>query len=173
MGSEVMAGRARSLALGNDEIKWLETIIRNHMRIHYHTNRLEREGKPPSRRAIYRFFRETGQAGMEVCMLALADLRATYEQTLPQETWAAALEVVRTLLEAWYEKKEEQVTPQSLVNGNDLMRALSLPPGKKIGELLEAIREAQAMGLVSSKEQALGLARKKMEEERKTHQESL
>ena len=106
-------------------------------------------------------------------MLALADLRATYEQTLPQETWAAALEVVRTLLEAWYEKKEEQVTPQSLVDGNHLMRALSLPPGKKIGELLEAIREAQAMGLVSTKEQALELARKKMEEERKTHQESL
>ena len=160
-GAEMLAGRARALALGNDEIQWLETIVRNHMRIHFHTNRLVREGKPPSRRAIYRFFRDTGPAGVEVCLLALADLRATYEQTLPQETWAAALEVVRTLLEAWYEKKEEQVTPQPLVDGNDLMRELSLQPGKKIGELLEAIREAQAIGEVSTKEQALELARKK------------
>ena len=50
----MLAGRARALALGNDEIQWLETIVRNHMRIHFHTNRLVREGKPPSRRAISR-----------------------------------------------------------------------------------------------------------------------
>ena len=166
-GAEMLAGRARALALGNEEIQWLETIVRNHMRIHFHTNRLVREGKPPSRRAIYRFFRETGPAGVEVCLLTLADLRATYEQTLPQDTWAAALEVVRMMLEAWYEKKEEQVTPQPLVDGNDLMRELSLSPGKKIGELLEAIREAQAMGEVSTREQALELAQKGWKNERK------
>ena len=104
---------------------------------------------------------------MEVCLLALADLRATYEQTLPQETWTAALEVVRTMLEAWYEKKEEKLTPQPLLDGNDLMRELSLQPGKKIGELLEAIREAQAVGEVSTKEQALDLARSRLAEDRK------
>ena len=163
-GAGILAERARALALGNDEIQLLETIVRNHMRIHFHTNRLVGEGKPPSRRAIYRFFRETGSAGVEVCLLTLADLRATYEQTLPQETWAAALEVVRTMLEAWYEKKEEQVNPPPLVDGNDLMRAFSLPPGKKIGELLETVREAQAIGEISTKDQALELARKQLEE---------
>jgi tRNA nucleotidyltransferase/poly(A) polymerase len=163
LGAELLANRARSLALGNGEIQWLETVVRSHMRIHFHTNRLVTEGKPPSRRAIYRFFRDTGPAGVEVCLLTLADLQATYEQTLPQETWGAALEVVRMLLEAWYEKKEEQVTPSALLDGNDLMHELSLQPGKKIGELLEAVREAQAIGEVSTKEQALELARKRLE----------
>jgi tRNA nucleotidyltransferase/poly(A) polymerase len=168
-GAEILVRRARLLALGNDEIQRLEIIVLNHMRIHFHTNRLRREGKPPSRRAIYRFFRDTGPAGVEVCLLTLADLRATYEQTLPQETWAAALEVVRTMLAAWYEKKDEQVAPLPLVDGNDLKRELSLQPGKKIGELLEAVREAQVMGEVSTREQALGLARRRLEEgERKT-----
>ncbi len=166
-GAEKLAERARALALGNDEIQWLEIIVRNHMRILFHTNRLVREGKAPSRRAIYRFFRDTGSAGVEVCLLSLADLQATYEQTLPQETWAAALEVVRAMLESWYEKKEERVTPQLLVDGNDLMREFSLSPSRKIGELLEAIREAQAVGDVSTKEQALGLARKRLEDEHK------
>jgi hypothetical protein len=137
------------------------------MRILFLTNRLVREGKAPSRRAIYRFFRDTGPAGLEVCLLSLADLRATYEQTLPQETWAAALEVVRAMLEAWYEKKEEQVTPQLLVDGNVLMQEFSLSPGRKIGELLEAIREAQAVGEVTTIDQALGLARKRLGEEHK------
>jgi len=158
-GAEIAASRGRALAMSNDEATRLQTVIRNHMRILFHTNRLVREGKPPSRRAVYRFFRDTGAAGVDVCLLTLADLRATYEQTLPQETWAAALDVVRLMLENWFEKPAESIAPTPLVNGDDLMRGLNLQPGKLIGELLEAIREAQAVGTVSSHEEALSCAR--------------
>ena len=162
-GAEIASERARLLVLSRDETQRLEPIIQNHMRIHFHTTRLVREGKPPSRRATYRYFRDTGPAGVDICLLTLADLRATYEQTLPQETWAACLDVVRTMLEAWFEKREEQVAPKLLADGNDLMRELSLKPGPLIGELVEAIREAQATGEASTREQALALARKRME----------
>ncbi len=159
-----MANRGRLLVLSNDEIDRLETIVKNHMRIHFFTNRLIGEGKPPSRRAIYRFFRQTGAAGVDICLLALADLRATYEQTLPQETWTACLDVVRTMLEAWFEKKEEQVTPPSLVDGDDVMREFSLQPGSLVGKLLEGIREAQAAGEITNREEALAFARKRLEQ---------
>jgi len=162
LGAEIAASRGRALAMSNDEATRLETVIRNHMRIHFHTNRQVREGKPPSRRSIYRFFRDTGAAGVDICLLTLADLRATYEQTLPPETWAAALEVVRLMLENWFEKPAEAIAPPLLVNGDDLMRELDLQPGERIGELLEAIREAQAMGDVSNREHALELARKRI-----------
>jgi hypothetical protein len=89
-------------------------------------------------------------------------MRGSYEQSLPQEAWAACLDVVRTLLENWFEKPGESVAPPLLVDGEDLMRELNLQPGKKIGELLEAIREAQAMGQVCTREEALELARKRM-----------
>ena len=158
-GAEIAASRARFLVLSNDEIVWLETMINNHMRILFHTGQLLRDGKPPSRRAIYRFFRDSDQAGVDLCLLALADQRATYEQTMSQETWAACLDVVRTLLEAWFEKREQQVAPPPLVDGNDLMRELSLQPGPTIGKLIEAIREAQAVGTVSTPDQAFALAR--------------
>jgi poly(A) polymerase len=163
-GAELAATRGRHLALSNIEIQCLETVIRNHMRIIFHTKRLVSEGKPPSRRAVYRFFRDTGTVGVEVCLLSLADLRATYEETLPQENWAACLDVVRTLLENWYEKRFEIISPPGLVDGDELMRALKLDPGRKVGELLEVIREGQAMGEVSTVEQALELARKQMAE---------
>ncbi len=166
-GAEIVSERARSLVLSNEEIQRLETIIRNHMRVLFHTNRLLGEQKSPSRRAIYRFFRDTGTAGVEVCLLALADLRASYEQTLTQETWAAALEIVREFLENWYEKPAETIAPPSLVDGDDLMKELGLPSGKQIGLLLEAIREAQAVGDIATREQALELARKMMEERSK------
>jgi len=163
-GAEVMAGRAHLLAMSNEETTRLETVVRNHMRILFHTKRLVREGKPPSRRAVYRFFRDTGPAGVDICLLALADMRATYEQTLLQETWAAALEVVRLMLENWFEKPAESIAPPVLVNGDDLMRELKLQPGKKIGEILEAIREAQAMGEISTRDQALEMARENLKD---------
>ena len=161
-GAEVAAARGRLLVLSNDEIQRLDAIIRNHMRILFHTNRLVKEQKSPSRRAVYRFYRDTGAAGVDICLLALADLRATYEETLPQETWAACLDVVRILLENWYEKPAETVAPASLLDGDDLMRELNLQPGKQIGDLLEVIREAQAMGEVSTAGQALELAQKRI-----------
>jgi poly(A) polymerase len=163
LGVEIASARARSLVLSNEEIQRLETIIRNHMRVLFHVNRLMDEQKLPSRRAIYRFFRETGVAGVDVCLLALADLRASYEQTMPQEIWAAALEIVREFLENWFEKPAEAIAPPALVDGNDLMKELDLPAGKQIGRLLEAIREAQAAGDLTTREQAMALARKLIE----------
>lgn len=162
VGAELIEKRASQMVLSNDELARLELIIRNHMRIVHHVNRLLNEGKPPSRRAIYRFFRDTGPAGVDICMLALADMRATYENTLPQETWTACLEVVRILLEAWFEKRDEKVYPKPLLDGNDLMRELTLSPGPLIGKLLENIQEAQAMGTVTTRKQAVDLAREKL-----------
>lgn len=162
-GAEIAARRGHALAMSNEEVTRLGTIIRNHMRIIYHTTRLVKEDKLPSRRAVYRFFRDTGPAGVDICLLSLADLRATYEQTLPQETWDAALEVVRVMLENWFEKPAESIDPAPLINGDDLMRELNLQPGKEIGEILEAIREAQAMGNISTPKQAMDLARKMLQ----------
>jgi poly(A) polymerase len=163
-GAQVTAERARLLVLSNDEIERLQTIVRMHMRIHFHTNRLIREGKPPSRRAIYRFFRDSEATGVEVCLLALADFRATYGHTLQQGTWAACLDVVRLFLENWFEKPAESIAPPSLVDGDDLMKALSLQPGPHIGKLLEAIHETQAVGEISTREQALDFARARLKE---------
>jgi hypothetical protein len=72
------------------------------------------------------------------------------------------MDVVRALLEAWFEKRHEQITPRLLVDGDDLMREFSLPPGPLIGELLEIIQEAQAVGTVTNSEQAYDLAREEI-----------
>lgn len=159
-GAYLASERASNLALSNEEITHLDMVIRSHMRILHHTNRLLTEGKMPTRRAIYRFFKDTGSAGVDVCLLALADTRGIYEHTLSQETWDASLTVIRLLLENWFEKPAESICPPSLVNGDDLKSELDLDAGPIIGHLLSVIREAQAMGEVSTKEEALEFARK-------------
>lgn len=153
-GELLLEQRAQALHLSNLEIERSKLIVRHHMRPFL----LGQTEELPTRRAIYRFFRDTGKAGIDICILSLADMLATYGATLKQDDWARHLTVVRSLLDAWWEHPQEQVAPPSLIDGHALMRALQLSPGPQIGQLLEAIREAQAIGTVNTREQALELA---------------
>ncbi len=157
-GAELAAERAHQLSMSNDEADRISLVIRNHMRIHYLADRFIKEHKEPTRRSIYRFFRDMGSAGVDLVLLVLADCRATYENTLPQETWAAYLEVSRLLLENWWEKREESIAPPPLINGNELMKVLKLQPGPGVGKILEAVREAQAIGKIKNWEEAIAFA---------------
>jgi putative nucleotidyltransferase with HDIG domain len=164
-GAEVAAGRGRAFNLSNDEIERIKKIILHHMRFHFFTDRLEGDKQEPSRKAIYRYFRDAGEAGVDLVLLGLADLRGTRGNELTQETWTAALDIARILLENYWEKREETVAPPRLLDGNELMRELNLSPGRIVGQLLEAIREGQATGKIETHEQALAFAR---EEQKKT-----
>ncbi|MGB8980267.1 MAG: HD domain-containing protein [Anaerolineales bacterium] len=161
-GAEVAASRGRAFNLSNDELERIRTIIRHHMRFHFFSSRLEGEKQEPSRKAIYRFFRDAGKAGIDVILLGLADLRGTQGTTLTQDTWAAALDVARILLENYWEKPQETVAPPRLLDGNELMSELGLEPGRIVGQLLEAIREGQATGKIENRAQALDFAREQL-----------
>ncbi len=163
-GAETAGQRAEAFNLSNDEVGRIRQIILHHMRFHFFSGRMEGEQREPSRKAIYRFFRDAGEAGVDLVLLGLADLRGTYGPTLPQETWAASLDVARILLENYWEKREETVAPPRLVDGNDLMQELSIKPGRTIGQLLEAIREGQATGKIGTREDALEFAKQQLKE---------
>lgn len=161
-GADVVASRARSFNLSNDEMERLRVIVRHHMRFHNFATRLENEKQPPSRKAVYRFFRDSGAAGIDLVLLALADLRGSRGNELSQDTWTAYLDIARILLENYWEKPEEVIAPPRLLDGRDLIKELSLQPGKVIGMLLERIREEQAAGRIETREQALAFARGEM-----------
>ncbi|GAB4541448.1 MAG: HD domain-containing protein [Anaerolineales bacterium] len=164
-GAAAAAERLRAFNLSAKEIQRVEVVIQNHMRIHAFASRLEREGQTPSRKAIYRFFRDSGEAALDLILLGLADARATYTQNLTIETWSAYLDIARLLLENYFERPEEIIAPPRLLNGDELMRELNAKPGKRIGELLEAIRESQAAGKIHTREEALAFARAELQKE--------
>ncbi len=155
IGARLVVRRGRALPLSNEEVDYLVRIVRHHMRPHH----MLQSGRKPSRRTIYRFFRDCRSTGVDICLLSLADSLATYQDTLPVELWDRQLDVTRLLLRAYWEQNDELVSPPPLINGYDLISELSLAPGPQIGRVLEVIREAQAIGRVNSREQALALAR--------------
>ena len=152
LGGEWAVRRAVQLHLSNIEADYLGRIVRHHMRPQH----LARDG-PPSRRAVYRFFAAAGECGVDVCLMSLADMLAVYGPTLNQDSWAAMLDTVRSLLESYFEHAAEHLDPPMLLTGDEIMQALGLHPGPQVGYLLEALREAQAAGEVSTRGAALEL----------------
>ena len=117
----------------------------------------------PTRRAIYRFFRAAGDAALDLVTLGLADQWGMREHTLDQDSWATAVAVARILLENYLERPQESVKPPRLLDGHDIMRAYGIQPGPTVGQLLEAIREAQAIGEVTDRETGLAFGRRWLE----------
>ncbi|MDY6878532.1 MAG: HD domain-containing protein [Chloroflexota bacterium] len=153
VGARMVAARLRALHFSHDEVVRVRAMVGGHLRPAH----LARAGRV-TRRAIYRYFRATGDAGVEVVLLSLADHLATWGPHLHESRWARRLEVAETLLTHYFERCEETVTPPPLVTGHDLMAELGLAEGPEIGRLLETLREAQAAGEIKTREAALALA---------------
>lgn len=164
LGSRVGMDRARQLALSTHEIDRIGVIIQHHMRVHHLANSTQViAGDEVSRRSIYRYFRDTGISGVDIVLLSLADVRGTYGVTLTQQVWETELRVGRTLLDAYWEKTEEIVSPPRLITGHEIMQSFQLSPGKLIGTLLDVVQEGQAVGEITSREDALAFIQEFLE----------
>jgi tRNA nucleotidyltransferase/poly(A) polymerase len=167
-GAQAASTRGHTFNLSNDEIQRIKKIVYNHMRFHFFTMQWEEKKQEPTRKAIYRFFRDAGEAGVDLILLGLADARGTYAHTLTREFWQANLNIAHILLENYWEKREETVAPPRLLDGKDLMKELNLEEGRIIGQLLEAIREEQAVGNILTRERAVQFATDWLAENRKS-----
>jgi len=153
VGAGLARERLREMRFSRDEIARVESLIAHHM----HPAHLAQDEKI-TRRAVYRYFRATGNTGVETVLLSLADHLATWGAHLQMERWARRLEVAEMLLSHYFEYHAETVMPPLLITGDELMAALGMTSGPEVGKLLEAVREAQAAGDISTREEALALA---------------
>ncbi len=146
----------RRLRFSRDEIRMVETLVRHHLR-----PILLAQQPKVSQRAIYRFFRDTGENGAGILLHALADWRGTCpgRSPPPQALESLAARMLRFL----WAGGETPALPRPLLDGRELI-ALGVPPGPRIGELLERLREAQATGEVKDREAALQRVRAWLEE---------
>jgi hypothetical protein len=142
------------LRFNRTEVRLAQTIVRHHTR-----PLLLASQASVSSRAVYRFFRDTGETGVDVLLHTLADYLAKGSPGAGDDLWSRLVSLTARMLADYYERPAERVDPPLLLDGNDLMRELGLAPGPQIGELLELVREAQVSGQVHTREEALTLVR--------------
>jgi len=146
------AARARAIA---DRLRLparargvLEKLVRHHLR----PGHLAAAGGVTPR-ARYRFYRDLGEDTRDLLLLALVDAAAVTGVS-PRSIWRRAT-IVRDLLRGWEETSRAGAEAPPLVRGEDVMARFGIPPGPEVGRLLERAREAQGLGLVATREEAL------------------
>jgi poly(A) polymerase len=148
-GADVAAAIMERLRFTKREIQLVGLLVKYHLR----PTQMSQEGIP-TRRAIYRYFRDTGESGIDILFLSLADHLAARGPALDLEQWREHTQMTDYVINRHFE--EESLThPPKLLDGHDIMRTFGLEPGRRVGELLEALREAQAAGEVADKQEAI------------------
>jgi len=74
------------------------------------------------------------------------------------------LDIYRMLKEKFETMPPEEINPPPLLTGHDLMAELGLPEGRRLGELMRRLREAQLEGALASRDEALAFARRLLED---------
>jgi poly(A) polymerase len=166
VGAKLAAQRLSELRFSNEEIRRATTIISHHLRPMHMAHAAApapAAAAHVSRRAVYRFFRDAGAAGVDIALMSLADFWAHFGgNPPPAELWELRLGISAQLLGAYFESHAEMVAPPPLLNGRDLIKSLGLKPGPQLGELLEAAREAQAAGEVKDQAAALEYVKRRL-----------
>ncbi|MBI3551364.1 MAG: CCA tRNA nucleotidyltransferase [Elusimicrobia bacterium] len=134
-----------------------------------------------SDKAAYRFYRDLGEHALSLLLVCWAD-HASYlpearvikllklaseppgtglSRVKPADAGKTVhhLQVVSFLLGRLFDEPEKSA-PERLLDGNEVMKTLGLPPGPEIGKWLERLREAQATGSVKTRPEALAFLKK-------------
>jgi poly(A) polymerase len=155
-GAAMAVNILERLRFSNREISLVESLVYHHLRPVQMA-----DGELPTPRAIYRYFRDTGEVGIDILFLALADYLASRGPLASMEEWKRHCQLVNYILTE-HDKQQAKILPLKLIDGYDIMDMFDLTPGPLIGKLLAMVNEAYASGEINTREEALALVRREL-----------
>jgi len=153
IGRDLAGEIADNLRLSLREKSLLMKLIFWHLRPGYLADQIN-----PSQRAIYRFFRDTQEQGPAVIILSLSDWRATRGPLTNAKKRRRHEEIMLDLVGKYFRDKKKKPLMR-LIDGHSIMRKFKIPSGPLVGVVLQKIKEEQALGKISTKQEALKRAR--------------
>lgn len=151
-GADIVRARLPELGFGPGAIEFIAMMVRYHLR----PGELVKAW-PPTDAAVRRFVRDVDGHVLPVMLVNLADGMATRGPAQTREQFRRHCEFLNYVVARSWEVMEEEEPP--LVTGDDVMRELGLDGGRVIGAVLTSVRRAQAEGSITTREEALALAR--------------
>jgi poly(A) polymerase len=169
LGAKVCTDLMARLRFSRKASQHVATMVEYHLR----PGQAAAPGSLPSHRAVYRYHRDLGDVSVDTLYLNLADYMAAkgpdiltpgYDLT----EWKLHCGAVERLGEGPDSQRAADNSPSGLVDGKGIMDELSLEPGPVVGELLEMVKEATAVGEIGSRDDALALVRRALKSGRVT-----
>ena len=108
-----------------------------------------------NKKAYARFIRKLGDDTPDIIELSRADRLSAQGSAVNKEMIKLSLNHLKNLLNYYNEVQNLIKNPKSLLNGNEIIQILNIKPSKKIGIILEMLKEAQLSGEISTKQEAI------------------
>ena len=153
LGAAIAGELLRRLRYPRELVKRVQALVRRHMKT-----------PPASTRGRRRWLHRNRRLLPDLLMLQIADRAATRGELAAHEEGRLEL-LYQTLAEARDLVAKPEVEP--LLNGGEIIAELGLEPGPLVGVLRRALAEAQALGDVTDREEALAFVKWKYETETK------
>lgn len=148
IGRDLAEKLAETLRFSLREKEVLKKLIFWHLRPGYLADQIT-----PSKRAVYRFFRDTQEEGIAVIALSLSDWRATRGPLTNARKRKKHEKVMIALIEQYL--KEQKILPlPQIVDGYDVMKKFKIKPSPLVGKILRKIKEEQILGKITTKAEA-------------------
>ncbi|MCL0043232.1 HD domain-containing protein [Dehalococcoidia bacterium] len=152
-GSKVVKQIMHRLRFSRREIELARVMVGQHLR----PIQISQNWEKPSKRAIYRFFRDLDDAAIDTIILSFADHLAAVGPNLNNDEWQQHVHLAEATIDGGIEE-EPVINSPRLITGHDLIKNLKMKPGPQLGRILEEVREAQFEGRITTPDEALTLA---------------
>ncbi len=145
IGSKMVKAIGKRLKMPKDIYRTISLIVAEHMHPHLLAT------PNITRRALYRFYKRTGDWAFPIILVAYADALAT---PLRAEGVAGQLRLAKKLEDFLRQQEAEANKHPRLVTGHDLI-SKGLEPGPVFKKILQEIEELRADGVIKTREEAL------------------
>lgn len=150
VGAKMVVPLLRELKFSKKQIEYISCMIKNHI---YPSNVIA--APVLNEKVMMRYIRKMSENVVDNIILAKADRLSARGVDITEEIVNANLNGLNKLLQFYLDKKDTLKPLPKLLDGQEIMKILDIKPSPKLGEIIDALKEAQLNGDISTKEDAI------------------
>lgn len=150
VGSKMSVKILKDLHFSNKQIDYVSSMIKYHI---YPSHVMT--SPQITEKIMMRYVRKMDTNSIDAIILAQADRLSARGPEITDQIVERNITSLNMLLRFYLEARETLKPLPKLLSGNDVMQILNIKPSKRLGEIMDALHEAQISGDVITKEHAI------------------
>lgn len=155
VGAKMSVKILKDLHCSNKQIDYISSMIKYHI---YPSHVMT--SPQITEKIMMRYVRKMDKNSIDAIILAQADRLSARGPEITDEIVERNITSLNMLLRFYLEARETLKPLPKLLSGSDVMDILNIKPSRKLGEIMEALHEAQVSGDVITREHAVEFVKK-------------
>lgn len=150
VGAKMSIKILKKLHFSNKQIDYISSMIKYHIYPSHVMN-----SPQITEKIMMRYVRKMDKNAIDAIILAQADRLSARGPEITDEIVERNITSLNMLLKFYLEARETLKPLPKLLDGNEVMKILNIKPSKRLGEIMDALHEAQISGDVLTKDHAI------------------